>query len=82
MGKLPGEWQRVSTSYELDVYERPPYQIYLWKRRKEKRYTVEAFRQLTGYKRRLLSRDFKSLKDARAFVRRLMKQKEIRGYYV
>ena len=82
MGRIPSGWKKTSENSECEVYGKKGYQIYIWKVKKpRKEFIVEPFRKLSNYKRRLFSRSFKTLSEARKFAWTLMKQKEIRGYY-
>ena len=83
MARLPKGWKKTKTSSDLEVYKKKNYIIHLWKLKKPKKeYIVEPFRKLSGYKRRLFQKKFRSLAKARDFIWNLMRQKEIRGYYL
>jgi hypothetical protein len=57
--------------------------VYIWIVKKPKKeFVVEPFRKLANYKRRLFKKEFSSLREASKFAWSLMRQKEIRGYYV
>jgi len=83
MAKLPQGWKKTTDTTELEIFSKKNYLIYLWKLKKPKKiFIVEPFRKLSGYKRRLFSKEFKSISESRKFVWSLMRQKEIRGYYL
>ena len=83
MGRIPKGWKKTLDNDTVISYSKKNYIIYIWKFKKpSKRYLVEPFRKLANYKRRLFSKEFKSLTSAKKFVWDLMKQKEIRGYYL
>jgi hypothetical protein len=81
MGRIPKGWKKSMDNENVIGYSKNAYTIYLWKNKQIKQYTVEPFRKLANYKRRLFKRDFISLSDAKRFAWSLMRQKEIRGYY-
>ena len=83
MARLPQGWKKTTDTSELEVFSKRNYLIHLWKLKKPKKtFIVEPFRKLAGYKRRLFSKSFNSLSESRKFLWNLMRQKEIRGYYL
>ena len=83
MGRLPKGWKKTAENENVISYSKKNYIIYIWKHKKPKKhYCVEPFRKLANYKRRLFSKQFFKLSTAKRFVWDLMKQKEIRGYYL
>jgi len=83
MARLPKGWKKITENESVIAYSKGNYIVYVWKSSegKNKIYSVEPFRKLANYKRRLFKRDFKKLSEANAFAWELMKQKEIRSYY-
>ena len=83
MAKLPQGWKKTTDTSELEVFSKKNYLVYLWKLKKPKKvFIVEPFRKLAGYKRRLFQKEFNNLPESRKFAWSLMRQKEIRGYYL
>ena len=82
MGRLPKGWKKIVDTEEVIAYSKKNYVVYIWKQKKLKRFVVEPFRKLANYKRRLFSKQFSGLPAAKEFAWNLMKQKEIRGYYI
>ncbi len=83
MGRLPKGWKKKTENSKLVAYSKEKYVIYIWKHKKPKKhYIVEPFRKMANYKRRLFSKKFKSISKAKEFVWKLMKQKEIKGYFL
>lgn len=82
MGRLPKGWKKVVDKEDVIAYSKKNYVVYIWKQKKLKRFVVEPFRKLANYKRRLFSRQFQKISAAKEFAWNLMKQKEIRGYYI
>ncbi len=82
MGRLPKGWKKTAEKDNVLSYSKKNYVINIWKYRKPKHFVVEPFRKLANYKRRLFSKEFKTMSAAKRFAWNLMKQKEIRGYYL
>jgi hypothetical protein len=83
MGRVPKGWKKMMDNDNVIAYSKKNYLVYIWKVRKPKKsYSVEPFRKLANYKRRLFKKDFNSLTEAKKFAWSLMRQKEIRGYYL
>ncbi|MCD6575576.1 MAG: hypothetical protein J7K73_00255 [Nanoarchaeota archaeon] len=82
MGRLPKGWKKAAENESVIAYSKKNYIIHIWKYKKPKRFVVEPFRKLANYKRRLFSKEFRTLSAAKKFAWNLMKQKEIRGYYL
>jgi hypothetical protein len=83
VGRLPKGWKKIAENESYITYSKKNYVIYIWKQNKPKKhYIVEPFRKLANYKRRLFVKEFSRLSSAKKFAWDLMKQKEIRGYYI
>ena len=83
MGRLPKGWKKSTENDSVIAYSKKNYVIYIWKHKKPKKhFCVEPFRKLANYKRRLFAKNFQKISSAKRFVWDLMKQKEIRGYYL
>ena len=83
MGRVPKGWKKMVSNDNVIAYSKKSYVVYLWKVKKPKKmFVVEPFRKLANYKRRLFRKDFTTLGEATKFAWSLMKQKEIRGYYL
>ena len=82
MARLPKGWKKIMDNENVIAYSKGNYIVYIWKLGEVvKKYSVEPFRKLANYKRRLFKKEFKTLADANEFAWSLMKQKEIRSYY-
>lgn len=82
MGRVPKGWKKMISNDNVIAYSKKNYVVYLWKIKKPKMFVVEPFRKLANYKRRLFRKEFSKLGEATKFAWSLMKQKEIRGYYL
>lgn len=83
MGRLPKGWKKKTESSKVIAYSKDKYIIYIWKQKKPKKhFIVEPFRKMANYKRRLFSKKFKNISEAKEFSWKLMKQKEIKGYFL
>ncbi len=80
MPKLPKGWKKKKKA-GVEIFVRNDYEIRFYKKRREKKYVVEVFREFGNYKRRLFSQEFFSISNARKVIWQIMRQKEIRGYY-
>lgn len=83
MSKVPKGWKKIISNNNVVAYSKKNYVIYIWHVKEPKEmYVVEPFRKLANYKRRLFRKEFSTLREASKFAWSLMRQKEIRGYYV
>jgi hypothetical protein len=82
MGRVTKGWKKILNNENVIAYSKSNYVIYIWKLKQPKMFIVEPFRKLANYKRRLFRKDFKKLSEATTFAWSLMRQKEIRGYYI
>ena len=80
MPKLPKGWKKKKGK-GVEIYVRDDYEIRFYKKKREKKWVVEVFRQFGTYKRRLFSQEFFNVDNARKVIWQIMRQREIRGYY-
>ena len=80
MPKMPKGWKKKKLT-GIEIYKRGDYEIRFYKKRREKKYVVEVFRQFGTYKRRLFVQEFFNPENGRKVIWQMMRQKEIRGYY-
>jgi hypothetical protein len=80
MASLPSGWSKKKDTKSITIYEDNKHLIYIWKHGRGK-YDVECFKKATGYKTRLLSKEFSAIKDATKFARDLMKQRRLKRSY-
>ena len=83
MANAPNGWKKTVDNDTVIAYSKKNYVIYIWKHKTPtKHFCVEPFRKLANYKRRLFTKKFSKFSEAKKFAWSLMKQKEIRGYYL